>query len=247
MADVHALIYSCFVKIEFFWPRGSVCALSRVISELLDNIMGQPPLGQRHLLLGILGAACLFSASASAGDAEGRYAVKGLGLAPCKALVEGAEKGEPAAAGILAWFAGYLTGVNMVLDNTYDIVSWQEGTLPGILVATCANMPDQPVAAAAVQVLQVLAPQRIPAAEKPEEIVVGEQKRLLYPSVVRAMQQALKDRGQSLVVDGDFGPGTRSAISAFQTANGLPATGFPDARTMVALMAGMPPGAAPPQ
>lgn len=193
-------------------------------------------------LAALAAAAAVFGASASAGDAEGRYAVKGVGLMPCKIFVEQVQKGSPQAAAVVAWLDGYMSGANMLIDNTYDLVSWQDGVLPNILASTCAQAPDQPVAVMAGEIIKLIGPQRVTSAEQPQTITVGEAKRLMYPSVVRAMQQKLKDKGISVTVDGDFGPGTQRAISGFQTSNNLPSTGFPDPRTMVALFTPGPSG-----
>lgn len=187
-------------------------------------------------------AATALSATAHAGDAEGRYAIKGVGLVPCSAFIQSLQQQQQEAGLFLSWLSGYLTGANVFAENTYDMVSWQdEGVLANALASTCSQMPDQPVGVAASQLLPLLAQTRIPTAEKPEEIVVGEQRRLLYPSVVRALQQGLKDKGQTLTVDGDFGPGTQTAIRAFQKSAGIPETGFPDAVTMIALFANQTP------
>lgn len=189
-------------------------------------------------------AALCMTGAASAGDAEGRYAVKGVGIMPCQMFIEQAQQGTPQAAAVVSWLRGYISGVNMMIDNTYDLVTWQDGIMPNLLASTCSQMPQQPVAVAAAQLIQILGPGRLTTAEQPEEITVGEQKRLLYPSVIRGMQQALKDKGQTITVDGDFGPGTQSALRSFQTANGIEATGFPDPRTMIALFASQPPAEA---
>lgn len=52
---------------------------------------------------------------------------------------------------------------------------------------------------------------------------------------VEALQDALNKKGAGLRKDGDYGPRTARAVSAFQKANGLPQTGTADARTMAAL------------
>ena len=49
-------------------------------------------------------------------------------------------------------------------------------------------------------------------------------------------QQHLRGAGQSLTVDGDFGAGTKSAVTSFQTSAGLPATGTIDTATWQALL-----------
>ncbi|MEM9810006.1 MAG: peptidoglycan-binding domain-containing protein [Pseudomonadota bacterium] len=199
---------------------------------------------KRSLLAAVFSASAVLG-TAAAGDAEGRYAVKGIGLMPCGQFIEMAQAGEPQAALVMSWVAGYLSAANMVLPETYDLVTWQEGLLPNIIASACQQVPDQPVAIAASELLAVLGPGRLQKAEAPEQIAVGELRRLLYPSTVRQLQQALKDAGQSVTVDGDFGPGTQTAISAYQKARGLKTSGFPDEPTLVALFTGQGPGSAP--
>jgi|GEM_PF-4042326 len=46
--------------------------------------------------------------------------------------------------------------------------------------------------------------------------------RLYLKPIVRRMQQALKDAGHSLAVDGQFGSVTEEKVKRFQDANGLP-------------------------
>lgn len=48
---------------------------------------------------------------------------------------------------------------------------------------------------------------------------------------VTTSQYVLRQRGQSLTVDGNFGPGTKSAVTSFQSANGLSADGIIGANT----------------
>ena len=55
-------------------------------------------------------------------------------------------------------------------------------------------------------------------------------------STVRNVQQALNDKGFNAgTADGQWGPGTETALKQFQTAQGMPSTGVLDARTMNAL------------
>jgi peptidoglycan hydrolase-like protein with peptidoglycan-binding domain len=54
---------------------------------------------------------------------------------------------------------------------------------------------------------------------------------------VHALQQRLKDLGFSVDVDGNFGPGTFGAVSAFQRQKGLGADGKVGPNTWAALFA----------
>lgn len=189
----------------------------------------------KRILAATAAALPLLAGAAQAGDAEGRFAVKGIGLMPCQAFLQAAQGQAPEAALAISWFTGFLSGANMFLDQTYDVVSWQEQILPNALVSTCSAMPNEPIANAATQVLQGLMVQRIQTAQQPETIVVGEQRMLLYPEVTSRLQRALIANGVQVTVDGDFGPGTQTALRTFQTQAGIPATGFPDPRTMLTL------------
>jgi len=52
---------------------------------------------------------------------------------------------------------------------------------------------------------------------------------------VRAVQQALSDAGHPTAVDGDHGPKTRDAVTAFQRANNLTVDGIVGPATRAAL------------
>jgi hypothetical protein len=198
----------------------------------------------KRAVLGATAALPMLLAPTQAGDAEGRYAVKGIGLMPCQNFLQSLQQQSGEAAFVMSWFSGYLSAANMTVDGTYDLVSWQdEAVLANALASVCSQMPEQPVAAAAARIIPGLAQERIQSAEQLEPITVGERRTAMYPSVIRRMQQALKDSGQSITVDGDFGPGSQNALKAFQTARGIEATGFPDPMTMVALFTGQTPPA----
>src|ERR1700752_2254907 len=64
---------------------------------------------------------------------------------------------------------------------------------------------------------------------------------------VKSLQQKLKDLGfDPKGVDGNFGPGTRDAVIAFQQSKGLQADGIAGPATLAALQSGSPSPAPPP-
>jgi hypothetical protein len=207
---------------------------------------------RRVLFLGT--ALALFGASmAEAADSKERFQAYGLGRLTCKRFVEACDtKKEDCQVVAPTWFEGYLTGFNALFDDTYDILPWQPpGILAEFTLNVCRQNPDALVLQVANDLIrQVLIPERIKAAADRVKIGEGQEAVALYRETVRSMQQRLVDMGfLKGGVDGSFGPGTKSGVEAFQKANGLPATGIPDMRTMLAMFYGRPQqeGAAQPQ
>ena len=56
------------------------------------------------------------------------------------------------------------------------------------------------------------------------------------PVIVRGLQYLLRGHGHVIVADGLFGPATRAAMTAFQGAHGIPASGVVDLPTWLALV-----------
>ncbi len=67
-----------------------------------------------RLALGMMIGAGL-SGAAGAADRNGDYAIVGYGSYPCSSLHPDTD------AGVANWLAGYLTAINQMYDNTYDL------------------------------------------------------------------------------------------------------------------------------
>lgn len=174
-----------------------------------------------------------------AADAKDRFQAHGLGRLTCKRVIDVCEaKKEECQLVVPTWFEGYLTGFNALYSDTYDILPWQPaGLIADFTLKVCAQNPDAPILEVANAVIRdLLIPNRIKAQAERTRIGDGDGAIALYRETVRATQQRLVDLGfLKGGVDGAFGPGTRSAVEAFQKAAGLQATGTPDVRTLMAL------------
>ncbi|MEK0082800.1 peptidoglycan-binding domain-containing protein [Benzoatithermus flavus] len=193
-------------------------------------------------ILWLAAALALVSASAEAADGQGRYAAHGLGRTPCKHFVEVCEKGSDECKLTGTWIAGYLTAFNALNKDTFDILPWQ----PPELVAQgafnlCKANPDAALVEAVTQVVRVLYPQRVQGASERVKIGDGKDTVYLYKDTIKDVQEQLIKTGHLKgKADGSYGPGTKAAIEAFQQDKGLPTTGVPDQRTLVALFYGAP-------
>ena len=172
-----------------------------------------------------------------AGDNEGRYAVKGVGLMSCQTFADGLENQSSEARDALMWLAGYLTAINASSGETFDIVSWQsEGMIAQALSAACGNQPDQPLAQAVAAMVETMRPDRVSSEDILVEIRVGEQSRMLYQSVLRRIQDALSETDEAVEPTGTFDDVTEASLRSFQARAGLAVTGFPDSMTVYNLL-----------
>jgi Putative peptidoglycan binding domain len=198
---------------------------------------------RRVLFLGT--ALALFGATmAEAADSKERFQAYGLGRLTCKRFVEACDaKKDDCQVVAPTWFEGYLTGFNALFDDTYDILPWQPpGILAEFTLNVCRQNPDALVLQVANDLIrQVFIPDRIKTASDRVRIGEGKDAVAFYRETIRSLQQRLVDMGfLKGGVDGSFGPGTKAGVEAFQKANGLPATGIPDMRTMLAAFYGRP-------
>ena len=198
---------------------------------------------RRAVLLGvslILGLA----QAAQAADGKDRFQAHGIGRLTCKRVIDACNsKKEDCQLVVPTWFEGYLTGFNALYADTYDILPWQPaGLIADFTLKVCAQNPEAPMLEVANSLIRdLLIPNRIKAQTERTKVGDGPDAMALYRDTVRSMQQRLVDLGfLKGGVDGAFGPGTSSAVQAFQKSAGLQATGTPDVRTLVALYYGGP-------
>lgn len=176
---------------------------------------------------------------AAAADADGQFAIKGGGQQPCASFLTAWDSRNSDLSLYAGWIDGYVTGLNQFTDNTYDLAPWQATeTLLGLTQSVCAQAPEGTrFMDAFFQVVRLITPSRVTEQSPVIALVHEGQSTLAYGAVIERMKTRLRDlgHGDGLTVNAAFDPATAAAVSAFQTAEGLPATGLPDQRTLFQL------------
>ena len=175
--------------------------------------------------------------SAQAADAEGRYAIKGSGLANCAAMVEALETQDRRLSEFGGWLTGYISALNRTEADTFDLAPWQSTEFLVIALGNfCLRNPKMGIHRAVSAMVDTLRRDRLTTRSEPLQLGDGGPKVQVYKEVLRRVQQRLKDLGYHQgTADGLYGPQTKKAIQAFQTDQGLPASGLPDQGTLKTL------------
>lgn len=186
-------------------------------------------------------AAVLFAglsgAPAIAASAEGTYAAKGAGPQTCQLFVAEREKQSQAYFRFLGWVEGYVSMFNKLTPDTTDVLSWQTTELVDLLLNNfCKANPQTRFNLAVDTLLNALYPTRLRSSSEVVDIEGSDPPLQLYKDVVRRVQQTLTERGYYKgAIDGSYGPGTATAMKAFQAASKLKETGLPDQVSLLRL------------
>jgi peptidoglycan hydrolase-like protein with peptidoglycan-binding domain len=143
---------------------------------------------------------------------------------------------------LTSWIMGYLTASDRLVKDTFDETPvMAPEALTTMIIGVCTRNPDARVETVANNVFTQLAAARIPHDSPIVEARAGDRMVLIRKSTLIAMQNALvKDKLMKDPADGTFGSSTSTALLAFQKSQNLPATGLPDASTVVRLLIEMP-------
>lgn len=188
-------------------------------------------------LLVFVAAVMMVASAASAGDKAGNYFVRGFGSQPCERYLAERKAGSPAYLFFREWANGYVTAYSQFGADTYDAAAdFDLDAISGLLAAFCDRNKKINFASAAYAVTRELHKYRIEGQSPVANIEAGKGKIQVFEETVRRVQQTLKQQGiYKGAVDGKFGKGTATAISAYQKKKKLPDTGVPDRRTLLAI------------
>jgi len=186
--------------------------------------------------LGLL--AVLAAWPVAAADGAGRFSIRGAGLLTCDIYVKERAKKSSAYAMIGGWLDGYITGLNQFSSETYDVTSFESTELLAYILEThCRDNPVDRLFPVVNTIFAKLNEDRLRTGSPIVAVRVGEREVPLYREVVRRMQEELKRRGHYRgEPTGEFETATEKAVAAFQRAQKLTPTGFPDQTTLWRLL-----------
>ena len=183
----------------------------------------------------LFAASALGGGAANAADKEGNLAIKGMGLAKCSTFVASLDARDDRIDAYFGWASGYLTAVNQYETGLYDIVDWQsDGYIAISLKNWCSANADEPFFAAVYAMTKSLKPDAVTAESPLVEIAGASNSMRLYRSTLDRIRARLAELGfHTPSVQGE--DDLETALTRFQAARGLPATGVPDDPTLFML------------
>ncbi|MCW1920554.1 peptidoglycan-binding protein [Rhodobacter sp. KR11] len=190
-------------------------------------------------LLKFLAAALLVAQGATAATTEGQFAMRGLGSAQCRAMIEAfaTDQGPALRQSLGLWISGYVSGRNESQPDTFEVVPLQDlRILQALLEAACTSNPDALVQVTLSALVGKLDGARIRSAAAP--LSIGDPPMPLHPEVLAYVQARLVTLGLMAPPQtaGSFDATTSAALQAFQGSVGLAPSGMPDDTTILMLL-----------
>lgn len=193
-------------------------------------------------LLPAIVLAATLAQPASAATSDGSFSIRGFGAQSCASANAGLKEKPEAVGGAVAWLLGYLTALNRVNSETFDISPVSDGiALLRMVAGVCEKTPELLVENVSFEVLKSLARARVKENVPMVTTTAGDQSALVRKATLQQIQESLIQRGHLAgTADGDFGPKTEAALRVFQEEQKLPVTGIADAATIVRILVELP-------
>lgn len=188
-----------------------------------------------------IACAASFSAAPSAHAANGgAFAIKGIGATECSVAVREYTAGTPNAMMYGGWIYGYLTAMNQVSPDTFDLAPWQDlNTLTNFVVEYCKKNPKTPFAQATFKLAVALNPQRQKTRTDYVHFPVNGKGYTMYTSTIEMVAGKLVAKGflksKPATKKPEFTADMVTALKGFQTSRKLKPTGEPDQSTLFEL------------
>lgn len=189
----------------------------------------------------LLLAIALWPFVAQSATPHDQFALKGVGRLTCEQFLAERTAGSQVYWNIGGWIDGYASAYNAYVPETYDISAHAPGTaadtLSVFMARHCAQNTQDPIGLVLKSLLERLHAIRVADRRDVTTVAVSGETYRVYASVLAHVQQTLiRDGYYDGAPDGKFGPKLQAALSEYQAAAGMPATGAPTQATMVRIL-----------
>lgn len=178
-------------------------------------------------------------AQAIADDANGNFAVRGVGTAQCGQYTTTYQQGDvQALQRVINWMQGYVSARNKVSEGHFDLLPiYRAEDLVALLNAVCTQNPDIRLEAATHSLIQLFEPSWVTSSSELSVLEQGDLRVPIRNAVLAQVQQALANEGfYEGVVDGVYGARSANALRSYQSEENLEQTGLPDLQTLLRLL-----------
>lgn len=198
--------------------------------------------GCKKVLAILAAGAAMLSSTALAADTQGRFAAKSFGNESCRVFSAAWDMSKGGNADLrnqhIAWVAGYVTALNQLDQDTFDISSWRSMPyLTASLAAFCGGNPTKPVMQALGAMVKRLSRGKLAKADTSVSFGSSASQVRLYNATYNDMLSALIDGGYlSKTIAKDDAETISQALGAFQRDKQISVTGLPDETTLFHLL-----------
>ena len=125
-------------------------------------------------------------------DHKGMFAVKGVGVLNCQAFIDAAEEVDRELAQYAGYITGYISAVNEVQDDTFDLLPWQHvDTVMLLMLQRCRQAPAMNFGAALSQLAKYFDQHKMTSLADRVRVGAGDDDTELYEPVVADIKAAL--------------------------------------------------------
>ncbi|MCZ6640249.1 MAG: peptidoglycan-binding domain-containing protein [Gammaproteobacteria bacterium] len=171
---------------------------------------------------------------ASASDQNGLFAIRGAGLLTCHTYVQEREAASDAYVMIGGWLDGYVTAVNELSEQTFDVAPYLSTELLTVLINRhCQENSTDILFAVTNTLLAKLYDERLKSSSAYVDVRVGVDQMRLYTDTIARIQTSLAAKGLlDVEATGQWNLATENALARYQESIGMNGTGFPDQATL---------------